>query len=156
MGVILLVKGQRVAAKERHKVLSAEQLTPVHPSMWQVLTTADKGLIVVIVLAAAGLFAYQSGEVREGCWVRLQAAGQVQILSLEKDAYIEVIGPLGTSRIEIGTQGARFSEAPCFHKLCIKQGWIRFAGQVVACIPNQMILAVQGDPLTNGLDAVSR
>ena len=156
MGVVLLVKRQKMGANERDKALLAENLMNAHQSLWQVLTTADKVLMLVIALAAAGFFFYQREESREGHQVRLEAAGQVHILSFDKATNIKVTGPLGISHIEIGTEGARFSESPCFHKVCVKHGWIRFAGEVAACIPNKMVLAVQGEALTDGLDAVSR
>lgn len=145
-----------VGTEGSNTVLPANALTPQAPSLWQILTAADKVLIVVVALGAAGLFVHQRGSVKEGGQVRIQTVDQVYLVPLTQVGVKDVEGPLGHSRIEIGTAGVRFSQAPCLHKICLQQGWIRFAGQVAACVPNRVILAVQGGAVANDLDAVSR
>lgn len=49
-----------------------------------------------------------------------------------------------TNRIEIRDGRVRMIEASCPNHLCIRQGWIRFEGQSIVCLPNKVTVTVRG------------
>lgn len=48
------------------------------------------------------------------------------------------------NRIEIKDGRVRMLEASCPNHLCIRQGWIRFEGQSIVCLPNKVTVIVRG------------
>ena len=48
------------------------------------------------------------------------------------------------NRIEIKDGRVRMLEAFCPNHLCIRQGWIRFEGQSIVCLPNKVTITVRG------------
>ena len=70
---------------------------------------------------------------------------------------IRVSGAIGVAEIEIAESGARMVQAPCRNKVCINSGWIRRAGEISVCIPNQLVLRLQGaERRPSQVDAISR
>lgn len=49
-----------------------------------------------------------------------------------------------TNKIEIKDGRVRMLEASCPNHLCIHQGWIRFEGQSIVCLPNKVTVTVRG------------
>lgn len=49
-----------------------------------------------------------------------------------------------TNKIEINDGRVRMIEASCPNHLCIRQGWIRFEGQSIICLPNKVTVIVRG------------
>ena len=73
-------------------------------------------------------------------------------LSLSENKIIAVPGPIGVSIIEIKDGRVRMLSSPCPDKLCIKEGYIDKAGQVIICIPNRIVIKIEGRA---GLDALT-
>jgi hypothetical protein len=69
---------------------------------------------------------------------------------------LEVPGPLGVTLVELGPAGARVKSSPCANQLCVRQGWVRRVGGVVACVPNRVVVTVLGQMDSDAPDAVSR
>ena len=46
--------------------------------------------------------------------------------------------------IEIKDGRVRMLEASCPNHLCIRQGWIKFEGQSIVCLPNKVTVIVRG------------
>ena len=46
--------------------------------------------------------------------------------------------------IEIKDGRVRMLEASCPNHLCIRQGWIRFEGHSIVCLPNKVTVIVRG------------
>lgn len=65
-------------------------------------------------------------------------------LSLNQVRTLEVPGPLGISRISIDYGKVRFVESPCPNQYCVHQGWLKTAGQVAVCLPNQVSVELLG------------
>ena len=64
--------------------------------------------------------------------------------SLFQDKKISLVGREGESMIEIKNGQARFKSAPCKNQYCVQQGWIRFTGQILICIPNEISIEILG------------
>lgn len=68
----------------------------------------------------------------------------VATLSLNQDRLIDVLGPLGVSKIEIKQGQVRFLSSPCTNQYCVHQAWLKHAGQAGVCLPNQVSLELLG------------
>jgi hypothetical protein len=69
-------------------------------------------------------------------------------LSLDQERTLDIHGPLGDSRIVIHQGQVRFERSPCPNQYCVHQGWLRRAGQVAICLPNQISLELLGSEKT--------
>jgi len=65
-------------------------------------------------------------------------------LPLSRDIEIEVPGPLGSSQIRIQNHQARIASDPSPRQYCVRQGWLKQAGEVAICLPNQVSLELSG------------
>jgi hypothetical protein len=63
---------------------------------------------------------------------------------LSRNLELEVPGPLGPSRISIHNHQARIASDPSPRQYCVRQGWLKQAGEVAICLPNQVSLELAG------------
>lgn len=103
---------------------------------------------VGVLLAGAGcvvaltLFAWGGGR---GDTAVIRAAGQVvETAPLTHTQTFSIIGPLGTTQIEIEPGRARIARDPSPRQLCVKQGWLSQSGQAALCLPNQVSVEIRG------------
>lgn len=66
-------------------------------------------------------------------------------LPLSKDLELEVPGPLGFSKISILNHQARIASDPSPRQYCVRQGWLKQAGEIAICLPNQVSLELTGN-----------
>ena len=65
-------------------------------------------------------------------------------LSLSENRTIDVQGPLGPTVIQVEKGHAFIQKAPCPYKTCIKMGKINRSGDIIVCIPNRILLKIEG------------
>lgn len=63
---------------------------------------------------------------------------------LAHDTEISVPGPLGTSIIAIKNHQAKIASDPSPRQYCVRQGWLKNAGEVAICLPNQVSVELAG------------
>ncbi|MEW6561982.1 MAG: NusG domain II-containing protein [Pseudomonadota bacterium] len=63
---------------------------------------------------------------------------------LTRNQIIEVPGPLGISRIAIRDRQARIDSDPSPRQYCVRQGWLKQAGEAAICLPNQVSIELTG------------
>ena len=63
---------------------------------------------------------------------------------LSRNQVIEVPGPLGISRISIHNRQARIAADPSPRQYCVRQGWLKQAGEIAVCLPNQVSVELSG------------
>jgi hypothetical protein len=63
---------------------------------------------------------------------------------LSRDQIIEVPGPLGLSQIVIHNRQARIAADPSPRQYCVRQGWLKQAGEISICLPNQVSVELNG------------
>lgn len=64
---------------------------------------------------------------------------------LNQTRELHIHGPLGDSHISIEEGKVRFKQSPCHNQYCVHQGWLKRAGQVAICLPNQVSLQLIGE-----------
>ncbi len=64
--------------------------------------------------------------------------------SLSENRTVKVYGPLGISILEIKNGKVRMFSSPCPDKLCVREGYISKPGQMIICVPNRVIVKIEG------------
>ncbi len=126
---------------------------------WRRLTRLDR-IIVMLLFALCILLFIAVGMRPPGRSVRVTAEGATLFTApLERDRTAELTGPLGTTRMEIRDGKVRIVSSPCPYKVCIGMGDISHAGEIIACVPNRLLVQILGDEAEGkgpGYDLLSR
>lgn len=69
--------------------------------------------------------------------------------------HFDADGKLGTSEIVIDRHGARMAHSPCPTQHCVLSGAHRHIGDMIACVPNHILISIRGADTMGGLDAVA-
>jgi len=118
------------------------------------VTVVDVALVALILFFSIGAILYtklglnaQLPKVPEA--YVYQEGKLLEHMRLDKDQ--EVI--LGRMLLEIKGGRIRVRESDCPRKICVNTGWIKTPGQVIACVPNKVLVEIKsaGSPF---LDAV--
>lgn len=68
----------------------------------------------------------------------------ITVASLEDAKQLNIRGELGDSVLNIEDGKIRFAQSPCKGKVCIHRGWLQYSGEVMACLPNKVIIKLGG------------
>ncbi len=66
---------------------------------------------------------------------------------------LQVEGDLGLSDIVIDEHGARIASAPCASQRCVLSGSHSHAGDIIACVPNKILITLRGSAASS-FDAI--
>ena len=111
--------------------------------------------MTAVLLAAAALLVHRNGGGTPRS-ARVQVGGAVvHVLPLDEAARVEVAGPAGVSQVAVEEGRARVLAAPCLQQICVRRGWLREVGDLAACVPNRLVLRVEGEGRPS-FDGVSR
>lgn len=122
-------------------------LSKLRPLLW------GDWLVLLLSLAITGWLWSDWGNYAHAtkCQIR-QGTHIIGTYDLMQDRHITVKGAIGNSVIHIHQGKVRFEHAPCHNQYCVQQGWLRRAGQVVLCLPNQVSIVLLGE---SGFDSLS-
>lgn len=113
----------------------------------KILTLGDKILIGALLLASLASVPLMRSMTAPGQIVRIETDGALfQSVSLFENRTIAAPGPLGKTLVEIRDGRARIVASPCANKLCVTAGRIALTGQLIACIPNKVVVRIAGGP----------
>ncbi len=76
-------------------------------------------------------------------------------LDLARDGVSEIVGALGVTRIEVRGARVRVLSSPCPRQACRHGGWIDTAGELLVCLPNEVVVRLPGQR-PGASDALSR
>ena len=128
---------------------SVKPYRPLPPSPGDIVLVA-----VVLTMAAALMAARPGGGTPRSA--SLQVGGEVvRRLPLDEAARIEVPGPAGVSAVVVDGGRVRVAAAPCARQICVRRGWLRAVGDVAVCVPNHLVVRVEGEG-GPAFDGVSR
>jgi len=77
--------------------------------------------------------------------VFVQGEGGAWIFPLDAVERLSVSGPLGDTVVEIRDGQARVLSSPCANQTCVSAGALSHQGQWAACLPNRVMLRIQGE-----------
>lgn len=98
-------------------------------------------ILIIILVAVAGIFLTVRGLGQKGSRVVVNAAGVKYEYSAELDGTYSVPGELGPTTFEIKDGRIRIIDSPCPNKTCISQGW----HNPLVCLPNKVMITVEGE-----------
>ena len=113
----------------------------------------DLILIGALLVLSLGILLAVTLARREGGYVVVEKSGEViASYSLAQDGEYPLNGGTNVLVIEGGT--AYLKEANCPDKTCVRTGRIRYVGQSIICLPNEISVVVVGAS-SDGVDIVS-
>lgn len=125
--------------------------------IFSLLTVADVILIIALVIATGFSYTLVKGMQSEGNYVIISVGNQEVAqypLSQERES-IAVSGVKGEAALQIKEGRIRMIGASCPNKTCVGMGWKSKSGELIACIPNQVVVRVAGVPNEGDLDGIS-
>lgn len=112
----------------------------------RLISPADLCLIALLAAAVGLALAASLAPAETGHQARVSVAGEEQAsLALDEDQTAVFEGPLGESRVAIRDGEARFIQAPCSDRICMRRGAIHRAGESRSCVPNRVHLEITAD-----------
>lgn len=98
-----------------------------------------------------------------GLWLGLRQNGGAVVVevngqetaryALGEDRTVRLEGQGGYNTLVIQGGEVYLSDADCPHRLCVRTGKIRYAGQSIVCLPHRLAVRIMGG--ASGLDAVT-
>ena len=126
-------------------------------SIKKLIKRGDVVVIAALLVLSAVLFVVGLLSGREAAaYATVSVSGEQRArLPLDTDTTVEIEGYGGMScTVEIADGRARIVMAECPDKVCVNDGWIDSAGEVIVCLPARV--TVQLSAQDSELDAVSR
>jgi hypothetical protein len=112
-------------------------------------------LAVALALTLCSALTVYSGAESEARVV-IQGSGRSWIFPLEAEERIAVPGPLGETVVEIGGGRVMVLSSPCTNQTCVAAGHIRRPGNWTACLPNKVLVSIEGKEDEDGtIDAAA-
>ncbi|MFQ6093030.1 MAG: NusG domain II-containing protein [bacterium] len=121
------------------------------------LTLGDK--LLIGALLAIGLFSLlmYPGVRSQGAYAVVESEGNsICRLDFSQDQEVLVMGPLGETVVEVRDGRVRVKRSPCPHSICVQRGFRDRDGDVIACIPNKVVVQVMRGERGEGVDGVTR
>jgi len=103
-------------------------------------------LIIVIFAALVFLSAYSAYMKPHGnAQVLIRGDGREWVFPLGVEESISIPGPLGNTVIQISNNKTWIDYSPCENQNCVTAGLLSQESQWAACLPNMVLLMIQGD-----------
>ena len=107
--------------------------------------------VAAAVVAFSALSAYGPGGGQASAILKGRSGEWVYPLAADRE--LRVPGPLGDTIVEIRDKKVFIEASPCPNKTCIAAGSISKPGQWLACLPNEVIVRIEGRTPEGGVDA---
>ena len=111
--------------------------------------TAIRDIVLILAIALVGLclLFFHGRKTTPGSSVVVEVDGKtVASYPLDTDGVFVLNG--GTNTLEIKDGRARISDADCPNMQCVRQGWISRGGQSIVCLPNKVVVTIEGNDKT--------
>lgn len=119
--------------------------------LWQRLTRLDRCIVAVLLILCVVLFVV-IGRHAPGESVQVKQDDAVIFKApLSDSRKVDLSGVLGITELEIIDGKARIISSPCPFKVCIGMGEISRSGEIIACVPNRLLIQVVGVNDMNGM-----
>ncbi len=125
------------------------------------MTRGDKLLIIVVVILSItsifliknNIFGYKEKIIR----IEIDGSLYEEIAMDEVEGVNKKLikSKLGTNEVEYSRDYIRVVDASCPDKLDVKQGSISEVGQMIVCLPNKLVIEIQGEE-NSEVDKISR
>lgn len=114
-------------------------------AIWRRLTVLDR-LVVLILMLGVGAAFVLFGQRPRGAQVVVEQAGRVVFTApLDDERTAALPGPHGETVVAIRHGRACVAAASCPNKVCMGMGEVSRRGEMIACVPNGLLLHIEGD-----------
>lgn len=121
------------------------------------LTPFDRKLLIVLIILVLASFMLLLRSAGTGRRALVETEGKtVFVAALEKEQEVEVEGPLGETILQIVGGAVQVVNSPCRQKICIGMGKASHAGDLLACVPNRVVVRIEGAEEQRPYDVRSR
>ena len=114
---------------------------------------------MVVILAALGLCGFSAFSVyikpQNTVQVQIEAQDQKWVFPLDAEETVEVEGPLGKTVVRIHLNEAWVESSPCNNQICVAAGHLHGRGEFAACLPNKVLLFIEGHDSSGAIDAAA-
>lgn len=122
------------------------------------LNALDILLVGVILAGASGVLLFTGLGLNWGGAPPSEASvylegRRIQRLDLERDGQRSLALAGGAMKIEVENGRIRVLESNCTNRICIHAGWIERPGEMIACVPNRIMIEIEREQ-ENFLDAI--
>ena len=111
----------------------------------RLLTKGDILLIAIIIAASVGLWInlFLSSNDSQNAEIYFENK-LIKTLSLNQDTQYTINKDGVRILIEVEDKKIRMKESNCPRKICVHQGWIRKSGESIICVPNKVVVKING------------
>jgi hypothetical protein len=99
-------------------------------------------LLALIVIFLAVIPVYGGAGDQDA--ISIKGESGTWVFPLDAEETVAVPGPLGDTVVEIRGGRARVLVSPCQNQTCVAAGSIHAHGQWTACLPNRVLVSVEG------------
>lgn len=113
-------------------------MTAEHPLLRAYFKPGDV-LTMALGILLTGALAHTLWQGGVADQVVIRSGGKLyRSVALSRNQEISVPGPLGNSLVVIRDRQVRIAVDPSPRQYCVRQGWLRHAGESAICLPNQV------------------
>lgn len=116
------------------------------------LKVFDFIVLFVFLVVIFGSFILAGNKKSKGAELTVRTPEGTFIYPLDKNRELDFEGLIGHTKVIIKDGQAWVTDSPCENKTCILMGKLSASGGFAACLPNSVILSVEGQ--TEELDAL--
>jgi hypothetical protein len=117
-------------------------------AIWSAMTAADRVVSLALLLLSGALALGLRAEARPARAVVLSGRSVVAVLPLDRDATLPVQGRLGEIVVTVERGAVRVSRSSCAQRICVATGERRRPGELIACVPNAVLIRLEGDAVS--------
>ena len=111
---------------------------------------------ILIILLSVSLTVFMAFRIYLKPWntvhVLIENQSQKWVYPLGAEETVRVSGPLGITVLRIHGNEAWVESSPCNNQICVAAGNLRRHGEFAACLPNHVLLAIEGREDERGVD----
>ena len=115
---------------------------------------------VIIFMLALGLTGFSTYSI----YIQPQSTAQVLIegqdrrwvYPLDAEETVAVAGPLGDTIVRIHDNQAWVESSPCDNQICVAAGILQKQWDFAACLPNNVLVMIEGYDEPRGIDGTAR
>ena len=121
--------------------------------IWAGMTRLDRLIVLLVTLLCLLLFV-GLGLSQPGETVEVYRDGELFFRApMKEERTIPLEGPLGTTLLVIEAGAAKIIDSPCPYKVCIGMGEIDHSDEIIACVPNRLLVRIAGEKNKSGKGA---
>ena len=116
----------------------------------------DVILALSLIAFALVLFLIFKISAKEGSVVKITLGGEhYATLPLSEDAELEVINGDNINVVTVRDGEVYVSRASCPDKICEEHRAIRYSGETIVCLPNKVVVSIEGEGSLGDVDTAS-